>query len=156
MVFFRQSFDYIKHMNLRYKKTFKFKVLTSYYNSFSNRYSNQLRFGLYGISVCGNVFLNYTQVNSLRIKTSRLLKRVSRFFFKLYFRIFFTIGFTRKPALTRMGKGAGLVKEWFSFMPIGGVLIELNTIGFRFLLKKVLLKIRKYLPCDILFLTRLS
>jgi ribosomal protein L16/L10AE len=99
-------------MNLRFKKNFKPKLIKNLNNvRFSNLLINPLQFGTFGLLATKYQIITYKQINSIRLKVSKYLKKIKNIKFKIYVRIFFILSFTQKPKLTRMGKGSGPIKR---------------------------------------------
>jgi len=97
-------------MNLKFKKTFRFSFLKKRKLS-SVIKTKSLHFGTFGIQAVSFGFLTYKQINTVRIKISRKLKKIENVRYKIYIRIFFTFSVTYKPKLSRMGKGSGSIKD---------------------------------------------
>ena len=98
-------------MNLHYKKTHRLYFNTSTLNTFNFKSLSKLSFGFCGLQSASNVYVSFKQLDMVRVNISRSLKQLSRFFFRLYIRVFFTITKTKKPLLSRMGKGVGAIKN---------------------------------------------
>lgn len=96
-------------MNLRYKKIFRTNLIKLRPFLLLKIFKPILNYGLYGLQFRSTNLLTFKQINTIRIKISRCLKKVTRRFFKIYLRIFFQMSATRKPNLSRMGKGSGPV-----------------------------------------------
>jgi len=84
-----------------YNKRHKIKI--SYVTNF---FLSQIVFGFYGLKTLKAGVLKVTQLEVIRRILTRILKRGS----KIYIRAFFIFPITKKPLLTRMGKGAGGIK----------------------------------------------
>jgi len=97
-------------MNLTYKKPFRINIQNLSLNLLEKCALNKLKFGFYGLKTMSTSFIVFNQLELVRIKISRSLKKFGHFFFKIYIRVFLTISRTRKPQLTRMGKGSGPIK----------------------------------------------
>jgi large subunit ribosomal protein L16 len=84
-----------------YKKQHKTKV-----SSITNKTSNRIKHGLYAIKVVVSGVLTAKQVEASRRVISRETKRIGR----VFIRVFFNLAKTKKPLLSRMGKGCGPIK----------------------------------------------
>jgi large subunit ribosomal protein L16 len=97
-------------MNLKFKKNFRPLLLTKRAsNILTNR--NTLNYGTFGIQSLNYGYLTYNEINSIRIKMSRLLKSNIKIKYKIIIRVFFIHSVTQKPKLSRMGKGSGSIKK---------------------------------------------
>jgi large subunit ribosomal protein L16 len=65
-----------------------------------------LKFGYYGIKSLQSGILDINQLETIRRIITKLTKRYS----KIYIRVYFHHPVTIKPLLTRMGKGVGNIK----------------------------------------------
>ena len=125
-----------------------FKLLKKQKNS--NIPSN-LVFGNYGIVAKGNNFFTYNQIETIR----RILVRYFKKFCKIWFNFSIVLPQTQKSQNSRMGKGAGKVKEWLAFIPSGSTFLELS---FNPLVSKkdfffIMRNLKKKLPCNV-FISR--
>ena len=71
-----------------------------------SKFLNKVFFGFYGIRSLDSGKLLMNHLEMLRLLVSRVSKRVS----KIFIRIFFIQPLTRKPLKSRMGKGVGVIK----------------------------------------------
>jgi large subunit ribosomal protein L16 len=85
-----------------YKKQHKIKL-----SSLTNSTSNIIKYGLYAIKAVTAGVLTAKQVEASRRVISRETKRIG----KVFIRIFFNLAKTKKPLLSRMGKGCGSIKN---------------------------------------------
>jgi ribosomal protein L16 len=124
-------------MAFKYKKKFRLKLNNKGGNlSIINR--TKLKYGTLGLLSLQSVIVHYKQIDFLRIRMSRLLKKLSNLRFKIYIRIFFIFPITQKPKLTRMGKGSGSIKEWVGCLKPGLLFLELHSDIPQGILKKAL------------------
>jgi len=63
--------------------------------------------GNYGIKSLTTCFVKYQYLERIRRNISKQFKRLEKKRFKIYFRIFIWQFLTKKPLLSRMGKGVG-------------------------------------------------
>lgn len=90
-------------MNINvYKKQHKIKL-----SLITNQTSNDVKYGFYGIKAVSTAVLTAKQLEASRRVISRKTNRIG----KVFIRIFFNLAKTKKPLLSRMGKGCGLIKN---------------------------------------------
>lgn len=98
---------------------------------------------------CGLKALNYGYLNGKQLETARrVIARITKRAGKIIIRIFFFQSVTKKPLLSRMGKGAGPIKLWVSFVRKGVIILELKHIPF-FLATKALNSAALRLPVSV-------
>jgi large subunit ribosomal protein L16 len=85
-----------------YKKQHKTKL--SY---ITNKTSSTTKYGLYSLKTLKAGVLTSKQVEASRRVISRETKRIGR----IFIRVFFNLAKTKKPLLSRMGKGCGVIKN---------------------------------------------
>lgn len=83
-----------------------------------------LEFGEYGLQAVEPVRLTAQQIEAIRVTVSRKLKKVGRFFL----RVFPDKPVTKKPAETRMGKGKGNPELWVSVVKRERIIFELSGL----------------------------
>lgn len=108
-------------------------------------------FGEFGLQALEPVFLTAQQIEAMRVALSRRLKKVGKFFV----RVFPDKPYTKKPAETRMGKGKGNVESWVAVVKRERVICEIGGIDMneaREILKHVAYK----LPMKTRFVTKTS
>lgn len=103
-----------------YKKKHKKKYL-----SVARNYLGNVQFGIYGIKAIEPGFLLFKELEVARRLISRLTKRVS----KVWLRVFFIHPLTKKSIKSRMGKGVGSVKLWVSYIKKGSIILEISYIS---------------------------
>ncbi len=81
-------------------------------------------FGEYGLQAVEPCWLTAQQIEALRVSLSRRLKKVGKFFL----RVFPDKPYTKKPAETRMGKGKGGVEGWVSVVKRERIICEIAGI----------------------------
>lgn len=81
-------------------------------------------FGEYGLQAVEPVWLTAQQIEAMRISLSRKLKKVGKFFI----RVFPDKPVSKKPAETRMGKGKGGPEFWVSVVKRGRVICEIEGL----------------------------
>ena len=103
-----------------YKKQHKIKIKIT-----TKLFISVVKFGFFGLKVLDSCILTPSQVENFRRLIVKQTKRTG----KLYIRVFFNFPLTKKPLLTRMGKGVGPVKGWVSVVTKGSVVFELNGVS---------------------------
>jgi len=139
-------------MNLAFKKHFRLSFCLKNISIIKNY---NLRHGNYGLQAFKSSIVTYTQINSFRIKLSRSLKKIGNLSFKIYIRIFFLYPLTKKPKLSRMGKGSGPIHLWVGCLKPGLVFLELHTIIPKSLIKRVCFNSSYLLPINFMFVENL-
>jgi len=98
-------------MNLIYKKVKRYKFFLKNINNPCNYALARIKYGFFGLQALTTCLVTYKQINTVRVLLSRNLKTIPGLVYRIYVRVFFTYGLTKKPALTRMGKGSGPIKQ---------------------------------------------
>jgi len=81
-------------------------------------------FGEYGLQALEPAWLTAQQIESMRVTISRRLKKVGKFFL----RVFPDKPVSKKPAETRMGKGKGNVELWVAVIKRERVICEVSGL----------------------------
>lgn len=105
-----------------YKKQQKIKV-----SSITNGASNTIKHGEYAIKAFDSGVLTAKQVEAVRRAISRETKRIGR----VFIRVFFYLAKTKKPLLSRMGKGCGPIKTLIAIVQKGTIILELSEVSKR-------------------------
>jgi large subunit ribosomal protein L16 len=106
-------------------------------------------FGEFGLQAVEPCWLTAQQIEAMRVTISRRLKKVGKF----YIRVFPQKPFTKKPAETRMGKGKGSPEGWVAVVKRGRVICEIE--GLPEAESKSVLKLASYkLPIKTKLITR--
>lgn len=87
--------------------------------------ARQVDFGEYGLQMVEPAWLTAQQIEAMRVTMSRRLKKVGKFFL----RVFPDKPVTKKPAETRMGKGKGNPEIWVSVAKRGRVICEVAGVS---------------------------
>ena len=96
--------------------------------------------GFYGLKVLESGLITPKQLETVRRVIVKLTKRTS----KILINIFFNQPLTKKPLLSRMGKGSGSIDSWISYIKKGKIFIEILDLDEKILdklLKAVQVKI---------------
>lgn len=96
--------------------------------------------GFYGLKVLESGLITPKQLETVRRIIVKLTKRRS----KILINIFFNQPLTKKPLLSRMGKGSGNIESWISYIKKGKIFIEILDLDEKILdklLKAVQVKI---------------
>lgn len=108
-----------------WKKLFKYQL--NKLSSSTNKGFN-IVYGNFGLTTLTQGFVMPNNIENLRRKLSKQFKRISKINkSKIFFRLPIWIGYTKKPMLSRMGKGAGGVVGWKSFLRRGVIFMEILT-----------------------------
>src|SRR5438876_7254496 len=83
-----------------------------------------ISFGEYGLQALEPCWMTAQQIESMRITVARRLKKVGRFFL----RVFPQKPVTKKPAETRMGKGKGNPESWVAVVKPGRIIYEMQGV----------------------------
>lgn len=131
-----------------WKKVFKYPCNKS--ALIKNRKSNIL-YGNYGIAPLKQGFVTPNNIENLRRKLSKQFKRVSNINkSKIFFRLPVWKGYTKKPMLSRMGKGSGNIVEWKAFLKVGSIFLELLTIQSRIITFRIFKRAIKSFPLKLI------
>jgi len=84
-----------------------------------------VEFGEYGLQAVEPVWLTAAQIEAMRKALSRRLKKVGKYFL----RVFPDKPVTKKPAETRMGKGKGNVEVWVAVVKRGRLICEIAGVS---------------------------
>ena len=79
----------------------------------------------YGIKILEFGVITPKQVETARRLISRITKRAGKSFINVHF----NQPITKKPLLSRMGKGAGGVDSWISYVTKGKIIIEIMGVS---------------------------
>lgn len=106
-------------------------------------------FGTYGLQAVEPAWLTAQQIEAMRVTLSRRLKKVGKFFI----RVFPDKPVTKKPAETRMGKGKGNPEFWVAVVKRERVICEIE--GLDEVSSKRVLQLASYkLPMKTKFVSR--
>jgi len=83
-----------------------------------------VEFGEFGLEAVEPVWLTAQQIESVRVTVARRIKKVGRFFL----RVFPDKPVSKKPIETRMGKGKGNAEFWVAVVKRGRVICELGDV----------------------------
>lgn len=111
----------------KYKKHHKIKKI---YKKHRNSLTVMNK-GFYGLKVLESGVITPKQLETVRRVIARLTKRTS----KIVINIFFNQPLTKKPLLTRMGKGSGSIDSWISYIKKGKIFIEIIGLNEKILVK---------------------
>nr|QFP99034.1 ribosomal protein L16 [Rhizaria sp.] len=125
----------------KYKKYHKIK------NIFKNERNSLtvIKKGFYGFKILESGIITPKQLETARRIIARITKRSG----KIFINIFCNHALTKKPLLSRMGKGSGGVSLWISYVKKGKIFIELKGISkkvayiaFKAVSKRISLKMK--------------
>jgi len=112
--------------------------------------------GNYGIKSLNTCLLKYEHLECVRRRISKQFKKLEKKRFKIYVRACLWQSYTTKPALSRMGKGAGPVSSWITFIKSGLVLIEILSLKSFFVVKAIVTKALKNFPIKTIFISKVK
>ncbi len=87
--------------------------------------ARDVEFGEYGLKALEPAWLTAQQIEAVRVTLARSLKKIGRFFL----RVFPDKPITKKPAETRMGKGKGNVEGWVAVVKRERVMFEISGVS---------------------------
>jgi|JI81BgreenRNA_FD_contig_91_691_length_592_multi_2_in_0_out_0_1 large subunit ribosomal protein L16 len=109
--------------------------------------------GNYGIKSLATCFIRHQYLERLRRNISKQFKRLEKKRFKIYFRIFIWQCYTKKPTLSRMGKGVGSVDSWVALVKMGLIFLEIFSLKSKYIVQGIVLKAIKYVPFKVQFVS---
>lgn len=101
------------------------------YHTIKNIYikaNNNLRVvkkGIYGLKILEFGLITPKQIETARRLIARITKRTG----KILINVHFNQPLTKKPLLSRMGKGSGSIDSWVSYVKKGKIIIEIKGIS---------------------------
>lgn len=111
------------------KKIYKYKLNSVPYNSNKAYF---IVFGNYGIKSLQNGLISQRHVENVRRKLSKQFKKLNKINkTKIFIRLNNWKPYTKKPMLSRMGKGSGSIINWKSWIKKGYFVFELLSIENR-------------------------
>jgi large subunit ribosomal protein L16 len=109
--------------NFKYKKTFLYLK--------KKKKIQNLKFGNFGLKVIKPFILKDIYLKLLIKYLTRKLKKIGKFFF----RIFPNFTITKKSLGTRMGGGSGKLTNWGIFLQEGKIFLEISSTNHKFIVK---------------------
>ena len=109
--------------------------------------------GNYGVKSLVTCFIKYEYLEKLRRSIAKQFKRLEKKRFKIYFRIFIWQFYTKKPMLSRMGKGVGPINNWVALLKLGSIFLEILSLKPEYIVRGIVLKAIKYIPFNVQFLS---
>lgn len=106
-------------------KKIKYRKVQRGRMSGASKGARDVYFGEYGLQAVEPAWLTARQIEAMRVTIARKLKKVGKFFL----RVFPDKPITKKPAETRMGKGKGNPEEWVFVVKRGRVLCEVAGLA---------------------------
>jgi large subunit ribosomal protein L16 len=86
--------------------------------------------GNYGLKVLKSGVITPKQIEAARRVITRITKRTGKIFINIYC----NHPITKKPLLSRMGKGAGNVQNWVAYVKKGKVIIEIQGVSVKLII----------------------
>jgi len=93
----------------------------------ANVNQNSLLKGNYAIISTEPSNITFKHLESVRRKISKQFKRIEKKSFKIILTNFYWRCYTKKPLLSRMGKGSGPINKWQTTIKQGSILLELYS-----------------------------
>jgi len=110
--------------------------------------------GNYGLKSLDIGLIKYTHLEGVRRKISKQFKRLEKKRFKIYIRIFIWKSYTKKPLLSRMGKGAGIIIKWVALVKKGVILLEILSNRPVSVVKLIVERSALYFPLKTVFIQK--
>ena len=104
----------------KYKKYHKQKKVGKNEKS----YLRNIKKGFYGLKVIESGIITPKHIEMARRVISRITKRIG----KIFINVFCNYPLTKKPLLSRMGKGSGLINTWVAYVKKGKIIIEVKGV----------------------------
>jgi large subunit ribosomal protein L16 len=89
-----------------------------------------LKKGFYGLKVLESGIITPKQLETARRVIARITKRAG----KIFINVFCNHPLTKKPLLSRMGKGAGGIDSWIAYVKRGEIIIEVKGVSKKLIL----------------------
>jgi large subunit ribosomal protein L16 len=89
-----------------------------------------LKRGFYGLKVLESSVITPKQLETARRVIARITKRTG----KIFINVACNHPLTKKPLLSRMGKGAGGIDSWISYVNKGKIIIEVKGVSKKLVL----------------------
>jgi len=127
-----------------WKKDFKYP-----YNKLSstNFKKPKLLYGNYGVAVLNKGLITPNNIENLRRKLSKQFKLINSINkSKIFFRLPIWKSYTKKPMLSRMGKGSGNVVGWKALLKCGVIFMEILTVQLPPIMFKIFKRATKSFP----------
>ena len=110
-----------------------------------------VHFGTFGIKALEPVWMTSRQIESMRLALSKKLKKVGKFFI----RVFPDKSITKKPVETRMGKGKGAPIDWVAVVKRERIIAEISGVD-RLAAKEIFKGVSHKLPMKVAFVEAVS
>ena len=94
-------------------------------NENSSYRMRDLKKGFYGLKLIESGIVTPAQLETARRIITRITKRTS----KIYINVCCNHPLTKKPLLSRMGKGSGSINSWISYVKKGKIIIEVKEVS---------------------------
>ena len=89
------------------------------------RGNRKVSFGDYGLMAMEGAWITQRQIEAARVAMTRYMKRGG----KVWINIFPHLSLTKKPLVTRQGKGKGNPEEWVAVVKKGKVMFEIAGVS---------------------------
>lgn len=139
-------------LNTMKKKIYKYKF-NKKPSSISHNY--RIIYGNFALKSVSNGLLNSRHIENLRRKLSKQFKKANNINkTKIFIKLTKWKPYTNKPMLSRMGKGAGPIAKWETFIEKGVTFIELSTTEKQNIVNIFLKRAIKNLPIKVILVKK--
>ncbi len=134
------------------KKQHKYKLNKTSYK-LSRNY--KITYGNFGVKSIYNGIINFRNIENLRRKLSKQLKKLNNINkTKIFIKLNNWKPYTNKPMLSRMGKGAGPITRWNTLIKKGIIFFELSTIEKQLQIKQIFKKAIRNFPIKLILVKK--
>ncbi len=134
------------------KKQHKYKLNKTSYK-LSRNY--KITYGNFGVKSIYNGIINFRNIENLRRKLSKQLKKLNNINkTKIFIKLNNWKPYTNKPMLSRMGKGAGPITRWNTFIKKGMIFFELSTIEKQLQIKQIFKRAIRNFPIKLILVKK--
>ena len=121
--------------------------------SFKQNKKYKLIVGNFGIKSITVGLINFNHLEVLRRKFSKQFKKLNKINkTKIIIRVSNWKPFTKKPMLSRMGKGAGSIILWKAFIKAGFILFEIATTVLFYNVLSIFKKASRFFPLKLVLI----
>ena len=136
------------------KKFFKYSLIKISSNS-EKEY--RIKYGNFSIKSVNQGLINKKHLENLRRKLSKQFKKINTGAkSKIFIKNLIWKPYTTKPLLSRMGKGAGNITNWKTWIKLNYNLVEINTTLSFFFVYKIVKKAKKLFPLNLVLTKKIN
>lgn len=134
------------------KKLFKYSLTRI---SINTEKSYKTKYGSYSIKSKTQGLISIVHLENIRRKLSKQFKKNSTTHkFKIFIRCPIWKPYTAKPLLSRMGKGAGNISYWLTWIKIGFIFMEISTTLSHLVVNNIVKRAAKLFPIKLLLIKK--